>query len=1085
MNKILLYFTIVFSLPMPLHAQSSAYSYVRSRTMTNAHSSEWNDHIDYDNGLGQVYQQVDVAVTPGHQDLVTLQEYDAHRRPSHTWLPGLGSAGYCQDSLALKESARTIHNDSNPFSTFIYEPTPLGRVKRQYYPGCAWYQNQKALYYTEKVDANSDTMYKVMNLTMASSTLLFNGYLNNSKLIKVTTDEDGTIRQECTDMRGNVIAKRELNGTEWLTTYYVYDDSGNLRFVLPPAAAKYFEESLISAQSISPTHEQMLKYAYEYRYDGRGNCIYKRLPGCAPVYYIYDHADRCIFSQTGVQRAVGQWNYTIPDIFGRTVLTGICHNSLTYTAMPLHDVVVTATVTNATNNRYGYTLSNVTLISDTINSVSFYDNYSFIGRNGIPTSLNYTAPPSDQYGNCGITTPRGIPTGTVVARLSSSGVVGYDYTAMYYDDRGRVIQTHSTNHLNGVDVEYIGYDFTDNVLSRRHDHNALGVSHTQVYTFVYDHAGRLLTKKHKLDNNSTVTLVSNIYNDLGQLINTTQNGSLTTNYTYNVRSWLKTITAGNLFTESLYYDESHNGSIPCFSGNISALDWKAPDNVQRGYKFYYDKLSRLTHANYLENTLLNGHYDTEYTYDKMGNMLTLKRYGLQDNSSYGLVDNLSFTYNGNQLIKADDTVSRPYYAGAFHFRDGANATVEYEYDENGNMTKDLNKNISSIQYNSLNLPTSITYSDGRSAAYIYGAGGKKLRVSYKTSPVSTPVPTDYCGSMIYENNVLTQVLVDGGYITFSGTTPQYHFYLKDHLGNNRVVCNASGTAEQVNHYYPFGGLMGESTNGDTQRFKYNGKELDRMHGLDWYDYGARHYDGARGQFTTIDPLAEKDYDISPYAYCADNPINAYDPDGRGINFAIGAFIGAITEYGAQVLGNMAKDGIQLADFKDVDLGDIAIAGAVGAATSGYSSLSTGAKAFRAVITATGEVAKAHYDVEMENGKIAASANSPSKTTNNLVAAGVGKGAGKIMGKTLSKTPTVSSASTNISTRKLAKGIKEAFPKASNKEVQSLAKTIKPRVNSTMRGIKKTTDAIRASSSKAETATSGAVHGILIDDKDKK
>ena len=138
------------------------------------------------------------------------------------------------------------------------------------------------------------------------------------------------------------------------------------------------------------------------------------------------------------------------------------------------------------------------------------------------------------------------------------------------------------------------------------------------------------------------------------------------------------------------------------------------------------------------------------------------------------------------------------------------------------------------------MPTSITYSDGRSAAYIYDAAGRKLRTSYKTSPVSTPVPTDYCGSMIYENNVLTQVLVDGGYITFSGTTPQYHFYLKDHLGNNRVVCNASGTVEQVNHYYPFGGLMGESTNGDTQRFKYNGKELDRMHGLDWYDYGARH-----------------------------------------------------------------------------------------------------------------------------------------------------------------------------------------------------------------------------------------------------
>ena len=270
-----------------------------------------------------------------------------------------------------------------------------------------------------------------------------------------------------------------------------------------------------------------------------------------------------------------------------------------------------------------------------------------------------------------------------------------------------------------------------------------------------------------------------------------------------------------------------------------------------------------------------------------------------------------------------DAVSGPYYAGAFHFRDGADEDLEYEYDENGSMTKDLNKNISSIQYNSLNLPTSITYSDGRSAAYIYGAGGKKLRVSYKTSPVSTPVPTDYCGNVIYENNVLKQILVDGGYITFSGTTPQYHFYLKDHLGNNRVVCNASGTVEQVNHYYPFGGLMGESTGGDVQRFKYNGKELDRMHGLDWYDYGARHYDAARGAFTTIDPLTHKYYDVSPYVYCLNNPINAFDPDGR--NPFIGFVVGAGVDYAAQVIGNIASGNTSFTEAftHDIDMGSIA------------------------------------------------------------------------------------------------------------------------------------------------------------------
>ena len=183
-----------------------------------------------------------------------------------------------------------------------------------------------------------------------------------------------------------------------------------------------------------------------------------------------------------------------------------------------------------------------------------------------------------------------------------------------------------------------------------------------------------------------------------------------------------------------------------------------------------------------------------------------------------------------------------------------------------------------IQYNLLNLPSRITYSDGRMADYVYSATGTKLSVTYTNG--GSIKNNQYCGNMLYENGTLKQILIDGGYITFNGSAPQYHFYLKDHLGNNRVVVNASGTVEQVNHYYPFGGLMGESTNGDIQRYKYNGKELDRMNGLDWYDYGARYMDGIR--FTTIDPLCEKDYATSPYVCCKDNPVRYVDPDGRSI-----------------------------------------------------------------------------------------------------------------------------------------------------------------------------------------------------------
>ena len=187
--------------------------------------------------------------------------------------------------------------------------------------------------------------------------------------------------------------------------------------------------------------------------------------------------------------------------------------------------------------------------------------------------------------------------------------------------------------------------------------------------------------------------------------------------------------------------------------------------------------------------------------------------------------------------------------------------------------RDFSKNAFLIQHYLVNLPQSITYSTNKSATYTYDAKGNKLRVVY-TNPSSI---IDYCGNMIYEGGALKQILVDGGYVTFSGSTPTYHYYLQDHLGNNRVVCNASSTVEQVNHYYPFGGLFGESTNGDTQRYKYNGKELDRMHGLDWYDYGARHMDAMR--FTTMDPLAEKYYGLSPYAYCGNNPVNAIDLRG--------------------------------------------------------------------------------------------------------------------------------------------------------------------------------------------------------------
>ena len=204
---------------------------------------------------------------------------------------------------------------------------------------------------------------------------------------------------------------------------------------------------------------------------------------------------------------------------------------------------------------------------------------------------------------------------------------------------------------------------------------------------------------------------------------------------------------------------------------------------------------------------------------------------------------------------------------------GSTATTEYIYDANGNLTKDLNKGISSITYNSLNLPQVITFTDGSTITYTYTADGTKLRVVHVISGTTTQ--TDYCGNVIYESGAQKYLLNEVGYYNLS--TSGYFYYLKDHQGNNRVVINSSGTVQETNHYYPFGGLFASST---TQPFKYNGKEFDNKKGLNWYDYGARHYDVALGRWHTVDPLTDKYYGNSPYTYCVNSPLLLIDPDGE-------------------------------------------------------------------------------------------------------------------------------------------------------------------------------------------------------------
>ena len=429
------------------------------------------------------------------------------------------------------------------------------------------------------------------------------------------------------------------------------------------------------------------------------------------------------------------------------------------------------------------------------------------------------------------------------------------YTAYYYDVKGRVTKKVQSNLLGGYDVTTTTYTFTDNPATVTHEHTASGkTSRTEVYTYTYDEKDRVSTVKHKLGS-TEVTLANYTYDALGRQSTKKLHGSSTNQltYSYNIQNWLTGISSTK-FTQNLTYNNGTTG----FNGNISSMNWNA-NGSSHSYTFTYDGVNRMLNA-----THGTGAYTEKVTlYDKNGNIKALQRYG------NGLIDNLTYTYSGNQLTKVEDATGN-----AAGFSNGASAANEYTYDNNGNLTKDSNKGITNIAYNCLNLPSRVTFGDGSTIVYTYAADGTKLRTVHTISGTSTQ--KDYCANVVYENGVQKMLLTEEGYVDLSNNT--YYYYLKDHQGNNRVVVSSGGTVAEVNHYYPFGSVF--ASTGNVQPYKYNDKELDTKKGLNWYDYGARHYDATLGRWLVVDPLAEKYYDLSPYIYCNNSPIRYIDPTGE-------------------------------------------------------------------------------------------------------------------------------------------------------------------------------------------------------------
>ena len=666
-------------------------------------------------------------------------------------------------------------------------------------------------------------------------------------------------------------------------TYYVYDDLGNLRFVLSPE----YQNS-----------KNLTGLCYEYRYDGRHRCTWKRMPGCEPVEYWYDRGDRIVCFRDGELRADGLFRFFLYDKLGRLSVQGVC----TSCATGENDIPVvsyTPVFSGFGGSLYQIPAGKAQPQNAEIELVNYYDNHSFLNFNGF-----HKKDACYNILNGGSSTnARNLLTGTVMR--SSDGSMLCSVT--YYDHRHRPSDVRST-YADGVAVVMTTeYSFTGKPLTVQYTVYKDGATIPMTIENTYGEANDLPVSSVLKANGCETVLASNEYDGLGRLSKVTRgSNALYQQYSYNVRGWLTQIT-GNGFREELYYT---GGAVPCYNGDISRVKWNGDTSTPTysSYDFRYDSLDRLVASEYTLHADTEKKFDNSeyFTYNFNGSPLTLKRHGrymfTDRDIGYALVNDMSFSYDGNHLTGISDAGFYSGFTSPYVFHENISADIGYAYNSNGSMTRNPDRHIGLIEYDCFNNPRLIQFTDGSATEYVYDASGTKLKTVHRTAVPGIEVPygtvyahtsstllssdsTLYAGPFVLSGDSL-RYKYDGGsvLIPLDGSPVKPCFYALDHLGSVRLVVSADGQVMERSDYYPSGCLITENIDGETVilPYKYNGKELDPMHGLYTYDYGARQYDPATMLWDRMDPLCEDNPEVSPYVYCGDNPVNAVDTDGEKV-----------------------------------------------------------------------------------------------------------------------------------------------------------------------------------------------------------
>ena len=902
-----------FLLPVFPHrasGQDVRENFVRCDTYLDSLGRHRTTSVQWFDGLGRPTVSATDGLGTDGTVARGLREHDALGRVVREWLPGIDVSGgvlECRGADAVRGLSVACHGgDSVPFTSYAHDAQ--GRTVSVRGPGQEWDGRQASVEHGFNTSEGRQVKrYRVGDGGgLSEDGVWAAGTLRREK----TTDEDGRTLETFTDPWGRRILERRAGDND---TYFVHDGAGQLRFVLTPMMQEDWD---------------LERHAYEYRYDSRGRCVWKRVPGCAATEYWYDNADRVVCERDGALRESGRVRFTLYDRLGRHAVTGTCRNTPTSITdsrvewTPVEGLCGTGYMGGCTGR----------LDSVELEKAVWYDDHNFLWYHAF---LNCPHLQRMRGGNTAHA--KGHATGTMTA--TSGG--GYVYSVSYYTERGEECDRRVS--LPGGRLLTVRTDHTftgkparvaETVEWTERENGADTAKKDSVVTeYGYSNINDALLTVDVSRNGTDAVRVSQLdYDSFGRVVrNTLHRLAGKVENTWNIRGWL-TGTGGAGYRETLHYNDPVNGAEAVWGGDVSGTvdeysqapaenGWDIPNTLTTGYR--YDALGRMTES--VPDDAAHSHAE-RVTYDANGNITTLKRWGMYAPAYYSLVDDLVYRYDGNRLAGVTDRVPDVSYENAFGFMRHGVEVGEYGYNSDGALTRDPHKGVS-VSYSRRGTPKRAKFDSGSFTDWEYTADGVRLGTRWhtaitgargfsaeaqgentaeiqvqtkpeaqaetagasQTSPQVTPIygyvenSEEFAGNYVFEDGKLSKYLFDGGYIDIASglNTAAYRFYVRDHLGSVRVVLDDDGNVLQQLYYHPFGGVWGDAgTNIGLQPWKYSGKEYDHRDGLDLYDYGARLYDPAASRWTSPDPLCEKYYHLSPYVFCLNNPVNCVDPDGR-------------------------------------------------------------------------------------------------------------------------------------------------------------------------------------------------------------